>query len=280
MHGGQWQAVYLIERLCDAKLLTPQDSGLFEEARRRGVEVMPLSFPTLARLARKADLVHAHDARAHTLAAIAGGPPLVVSRRVAFPVKQSLASQWKYSRAALYLAVSRFVAGRLKEAGVAEERVRVVYDGVPLPALTTREQGRVVALAAKSMDVPGIPIHLTTNLWQDLSTASIFVYVSNLEGLGSGVLAAMAAGVPVVACGAGGIQEAVEHEHRGLLVERDEIARAIQRLLDDPQAAEQMGMRGRKRVEELFTVDAMVSATRRAYDELAKGDRCGKSEID
>jgi glycosyltransferase involved in cell wall biosynthesis len=72
----------------------------------------------------------------------------------------------------------------------------------------------------------------------------------------------------------------VEHEHRGLLVERDEIARAIQRLLDDPQAAEQMGMRGRKRVEELFTVDAMVSATRRAYDELAKGDRCGKSEID
>src|ERR1700677_2828930 len=190
MHGGQWQALYLIEKLCGAKLLTRRDSGLFEEARKRGVEVMPLSFPTLVRLARKADVVHAHDARAHTLAAMAGGPPVVVSRRVGFPVKRTLASQWKYSRAALYLAVSRFVAERLKAAGVAEERVRVVYDGVPLPVLTTREPGRVVALAAKTTDVPGILIHLTTNLWQDLSSASVFVYVSDIEGLASGALAA------------------------------------------------------------------------------------------
>jgi len=228
---------------------------------------MPLSFATLVRQGRKADVVHAHDARAHTLAAFTGGPPTVVSRRVAFPVKRSLASRWKYSRATLYLAVSRFVAARLKDAGVAEERIRVVYDGVPLPALTTREPGRVVALATKTTDVPGIRIHLTTNLWQDLSTASIFVYSSDLEGLGSGVLAAMAAGVPVVASGTGGILEAVEHERTGLLVKRDEVAGAIQRLLDDPQAAEQMGMRGRERVEELFTVDAMVNATKRAYDD-------------
>jgi hypothetical protein len=270
MHGGQWQAAYLIEKLCDAKLLTPRDSALSEEARKRGIEVAPLSFANLVRLARSADVVHAHDARAHTLAAIAGGPPLVVSRRVAFPVKRSLASQWKYSRAALYLAVSRFVATQLMEAGVAKERVRVVYDSVPLPVLTTREPGRVVALAAKCVDVPGVPIHLTTNLWQDLSTASIFVYVSDLEGLGSGVLAAMAAGVPVVASGAGGLAEAVEHDRTGLLVERGEIACAIQRLLNDPRAAEQMGMRGRKRVEELFTADAMVRATGRAYQEVAK----------
>lgn len=270
MQGGQWQALYLIEKLRDAKLLTPRDSALFKEASRRGVEVAPLTFAALVRLGRDADVVHVHDARAHTLAAIAGGSPLVVSRRVGFPVKRSLPSQWKYSRGTLYLAVSRFVTARLMEAGVAEERIRVVHDGVPLPVLTTREPGRVVALASKSANVPGVPIHLTTNLWQDLSTASIFVYVSEIEGLGSGVLAAMAAGVPVVASGAGGLAEALEHEHTGLLVERGELAVAIQGLLDDPARAAEMGLCGRKRVEAEFTVDAMVAATERAYGEFAK----------
>jgi glycosyltransferase involved in cell wall biosynthesis len=268
MHGGQWQALYLIERLEGAKLLTPPDSALFEEARRRGVDVTPLSLANLVRCARDADVVHAHDARAHTLAAIAGVSKLVVSRRVAFPVKRSLPSQWKYSRASVYLAVSRFVGTCLTEAGVPEQRIRVVYDGVPLPALSMREPGRVVALAAKTAEVPGIPIHLTTDLWQDLSTASIFVYVSDIEGLGSWVLAAMAAGVPVVASGGGGLPETVEHERTGLVVKRGEIASAIQRLLDDPQAAEQMGMRGRERVEKMFTVEAMAAATKRAYGEL------------
>ena len=56
-----------------------------------------------------ADIVHAHDARAHTLAAIAARAPFVVSRRVAFPVKRSLLSQWKYRQAKRYLAVSQFV---------------------------------------------------------------------------------------------------------------------------------------------------------------------------
>ena len=43
---------------------------------------------------RSHDLVHAHDARTHTLAACCARAPLVVSRRVAFPV----GSRWKYGR--------------------------------------------------------------------------------------------------------------------------------------------------------------------------------------
>lgn len=268
MRGGQWQALYLIERLQDATLLAPRGSGLFAAARERGLEARPLSFATLARCARKVNLVHAHDARAHTFAALAGGAPIIVSRRVGFPVKTSLASRWKYQRAALYLAVSQFTASRLKEAGIPESKIRVVYDGVPLPPPGVPQAGRVVALASKPVQVPGIPIHLSMDLWQDLSTASIFVYLSEMEGLGSAALAAMAAGVPVIASRVGGLPEIVAHERTGLLVEPGEVAGALRRLLDDPVAAMEMGRQGRERVKERFTVETMLAATLRAYGEI------------
>src|SRR5271166_1573559 len=77
MRGGQWQALYLIERLKDATLLARAGSPLLQEAQARCLDVRELSFPALARLARQVDVVHAHDARAHTLAAmgaaVAGG---------------------------------------------------------------------------------------------------------------------------------------------------------------------------------------------------------------
>src|SRR5438309_10701149 len=75
-------------------------------------------------------IVHAHDAKAHTLAAIAARRRFVVSRRVAFPIKKTASSQWKYRRASAYLAVSNYVAGELRNARVPGEKIFVVYDGV------------------------------------------------------------------------------------------------------------------------------------------------------
>jgi glycosyltransferase involved in cell wall biosynthesis len=223
---------------------------------------------SLPRRARQVDLVHAHDARAHTWAALAGGAPLIVSRRVGFPARTSIGSRWKYGRAAGYLAVSEFVAGRLKEAGVPEKKIRVVYDGVPLPPPGRPQPGRVVALAGKPLEASDLSIHLSADLWHDLSTASIFVYVSQMEGLGSAALAAMAAGVPVIASRVGGLPEIVEHERTGLLISRGEMTQALRRLLADPAAAAQMGGLGRQRVEEKFTVETMVESTLRAYQEV------------
>lgn len=268
MRGGQWQALYLVERLRDATLLARAGSPLLHEARARHLDVQELTFPLLARLARQVDVIHAHDARAHTMSALAGGAPLMVSRRVGFPVRQSMASRWKYGRASCYVAVSKFVAARLAEAGVPDQKIRVVYDGVPLPAQSTLEPGRVVALAGKGAEVlrtVGAPIHFTSDLWHDLSTASVFVYVSEMEGLGSAALAAMAAGVPVIASGVGGLPEIVGHECTGLVVSDTEIAGALRRLLDDPAGAAEMGRRGRMMVQRKFSVDAMVEGTLAAY---------------
>jgi glycosyltransferase involved in cell wall biosynthesis len=197
------------------------------------------------------------------------GGKLVVSRRVAFPIKRGILSRLKYGRADLYLAVSRYVAAELRRAGMHEDLLRIVYDGVPIPPKpSTREAGRVVALASKPIEIPGIPIHLTTDLWQDLSAASVFVYRSEMEGLGSAALAAMAAGVPVVASHVGGLPEAVEHERTGLLVSDGDFATPIRRLLDNPKEAAEMGRRGRERVEQNFTIDIMVEKTLAAYREV------------
>lgn len=271
MGGGQWQALYLIQRMPDAVLLAPTGDGLYLEARARGIDVLPLSLKTLAKLARKVDIVHAHDARAHTLAALLGGAPLVVSRRVGFPVSRSMTSRWKYGRAARYLAVSKFAAARLVDAGVPAEKIRVIYDGVRLPPSARPQPGRVVALASKPAGVAGIPIHLSsTNLWQDLSTASVFVYRTKMEGLGSAALVAMACGVPVIASRVGGLPEIVEHERTGLLIDDRDLDQALRRLLDNPAVAAGMGRFGRERVREKFTVQTMLDQTLRAYEEVLK----------
>lgn len=268
MRGGQWQAFYLVEHLTDATLLARAGSPLFEEAARRKMDVRALSLRALVSAVKQVDLVHAHDARAHAMAAVAGGQPLVVSRRVAFPVKRGFFSRRKYARASLFLAVSQFVAAQLIEAGVPESKIRVVYDGVPIPDAVSSRGGQVVALASKPVEIPGISVDLTSNLWEDLATASVFVYKSDAEGLGSAALAAMAAGVPVVASRVGGLPEAVEHGKTGFLVGDGDFATPVRRLLDDFALAREMSRAGRARAEKEFSVNVMVEKTQQAYREV------------
>lgn len=268
MRGGQWQALYLIERLTDVVLLARAGSPLFEEAVQRKLDVRALTFRALTVGAKQADLVHVHDARSHTLAAMAGVAPLVVSRRVAFPVKRGFFSLWKYAGAALYIAVSKYVAARLMDAGIRGARIRVVHDGVPIPEPACPKVGRVVALASKPVEIPGISVDLTTDLWRDLSTASVFVYKSDMEGLGSAALAAMAAGVPVVASNVGGLPEVVESGKTGFLVSDGDFTTPVRRLLEDAALAAQMSQAARARVQQEFSVERMVEKTVGAYREV------------
>src|ERR1051325_9874745 len=132
MRGGQWQALRLIEGLAaagvESTLLAREGAPLYVEARKGGWRVEPLSLMRGIRHARRHDLLHDHDARTHTMGAIVRGAPLIVSRRVAFPV----GSRWKYGRARRYIAVSEFVKSVLLAGGVPESRISVVYDGVPV----------------------------------------------------------------------------------------------------------------------------------------------------
>ena len=276
MRGGQWQVLYLTEQLERATLMAPESSPLAREARARGLEVLPLSFGSLYQAARNADLVHVHDARAHSMAALAGGAPLVVARRVGFPMKRGFFADRKYSAARMYIAVSNYVAARLAERGIPAERIRVVYDGVPIPARASIATAGVVAILKTEREAiltaaesAGVPVRCVADLWQDLSTARVLAYWSEMEGLGSGALAAMASGVAVVARRVGGLAELIEHERTGLLVDRvEEIPAALRRLTENPREAAEMGARAREVAQQKFSQETMAAATVRVYGEV------------
>ena len=283
MRGGQWQALRLMEGLrrenVECTLLARRGSPLWDKARAAGIEVQALGWWAVRRNSRKADLVHAHDARSHTLAAVAGGAPLVVSRRVAFPVR----SRWKYERAARYAAVSQFVKGVMIAGGVAEEKINVVYDGVtPGGAATRLETASAVVTPASTDPLKGnalaleatrraeVDLLLSRDLESDLAEARLFLYLTQSEGLGSAILMAMAAGVPVIASNVGGIPEIVRHGENGWLAENEPepIADAIRKLLADKKLSRSFAARGRQTVAERFSLDQTIHNTMDLYRQV------------
>ncbi len=286
MRGGQWQALYLIRGLRargdEVRLLARAGSPLFERAVSEGIDARPFTACELASQAHRFDIIHAHDARSHAIAALTGGGALVVSRRVAFPVRRSLASRWKYARARHYIAVSEFVAARLMEAGIKSGDISVVYDGVPvcdrsrpagadLVAPSTADPMKGSELAASAASRAGVPLKFSTEIARDLDGARALVYITRMEGLGSAAVLAMAGGVPVIASRVGGLPEAVVHGETGLLVENtvDGIAEAMRLIMADAQLAAAMGAAARKRAAERFSVDRMVESTIRCYKKAA-----------
>jgi len=284
MRGGQRQVLLLMQALraldCEQCLLARAGSPLAVEAALAGFAIAPATVPRLLSESGAYNLVHAHDARAHTLAALVARAPFVVSRRVAFPIRRGAASRWKYSRARRYLAVSRFVARELAAAGVSEDRVDVVYDSVasvpalgewhrasPAIALASTDPQKGRDLVERGAHISGVPVHFSDDLSGSLADASMFVYISRSEGLGSAALLAMARGVPVIASHVGGLPEIVEHDRTGLLTSNDEasIARAMRRLHDEDGLAAALRQAAHNMVSARFTAAGMASQTLAAY---------------
>jgi hypothetical protein len=285
MRGGQWQALHLLQGLAErgiaSRLLSPPDSDLFQAATAVGLDVRPLGPTALAFGAGGFDLIHAHDAHAHALALLAR-QPLIVSRRVAFPVKESLLSRIKYRRASHYLAVSDFVRQVLLHAEVPAEKITLVYDGVRVPdrvrsedrplivALDSEDPAKGKAIVEKAARLAGVPVHFSRRLLEDLTQAALFVYITESEGLGSAALLAMSYGAPVIASRAGGLPEIVRHGETGLLTDNAPkcVAASIRRLLDDRVLAVRLATRARSMVEQKFTIGHMVQNTVRVYERM------------
>ncbi len=283
MRGGQFQMRLLVAGLAW--------EGVSQTvlANNKVADATPTSWMSIRRHARQADLIHAHDARAHTLAIVHGaGRPVVVSRRVAFPVKSGPLSKWKYSRAAHYIAVSRYVAEELFRAGIDRRKVSVVYDAVePLGEARSESQElrrfRVLthgladpkkggALAAAAASRTGVELAFATDLKADLQHADVFVYLSESEGLGSAILLAMVSGIPVIASRTGGIPELIDDNRTGLLVENDvaSVATAIRCLEADPALRTRLASAARSRALEEFSDTRMVRETLEIYRQVLR----------
>jgi glycosyltransferase involved in cell wall biosynthesis len=78
-------------------------------------------------------------------------------------------------------------------------------------------------------------------------------------------------GLPVVASRIGGLPEIIEDSVTGWLVEPDspeQLAEKIQYLINQPEAAREMGKAGRERVFKLFTVEKMVMKFESLFEEF------------
>ncbi len=284
MRGGQWQTFYLAQGLRahghQVILLATHGSLLWDVAAQAGLDTRQTGLTTMLSLSGRVDVIHVQDASSHTLAAVASRKPFLVSRRVAFPVRHSWLSRKKYARAAGYLAVSQAVAKELKLAGVPPEKTRVVYDGVPdvtpaayaqhLCGIASEDPGKLNALMTEAAALAGADLRLHPALLEAIRSGLLFLYLSRQEGLGSGVLLAMAAGLPIVASRIGGLPETVDEGFSGLLVanEANAVARAIMTLSTDRNLQLRFSENSRRRYLNLFTTEHMVTNTLAAYREL------------
>jgi glycosyltransferase involved in cell wall biosynthesis len=146
-------------------------------------------------------------------------------------------------------------------AGRPDAELLIVGDGPLRGALEQRAQQRDITASARFLghrdDVPAI-----------LADADVFALPSYSEAFPNAVLEAMAAGLPLIVTGVGGIPELVEHAHSGLLVppgSPDALAAALLQLLNDPAEAAALGAAARRAVESRFSFDRMVEEFEALY---------------
>ncbi|MEM1510616.1 MAG: glycosyltransferase family 4 protein [Thermofilaceae archaeon] len=103
--------------------------------------------------------------------------------------------------------------------------------------------------------------------------AYVYVLPSRYEIFGNTVLEAYACCTPVIASSVGGLSDLVVNGETGLLFEAEnseELAKNIYCLLNDSSKAAEMGLKGRKFVEENFRIDTVIKKLEHVYEEIVE----------
>jgi L-malate glycosyltransferase len=161
--GGQNQFLLLLKGLYErghaAELLTAKGSSLGHRAEKAGICVHHTSRHSLritaARKVRRLmsdgrfDLVHVNESHALSAAWMAGAHrrvPLLVSRRVGFPLGTGYFSRARFRAATRIVANSNWVAEQAAASGAPKQKLVVIYEGVeipPLPSVAARRADRM-----------------------------------------------------------------------------------------------------------------------------------------
>jgi glycosyltransferase involved in cell wall biosynthesis len=145
-------------------------------------------------------------------------------------------------------------------------RLLIAGDGGLAPELrslvTRLRLDNVCRLLGHTTDIVGL--HHAFNL---------FVQGSDHEGTPNAVLEAMAMGTPVVATDAGGTRELAEPDVHALIVpvgNRERLAAAIERVIDDPASTQARVRAARERVEGPLSFSARTRTIERVYEQLVR----------
>ena len=101
---------------------------------------------------------------------------------------------------------------------------------------------------------------------------AMLVLSSRAEGLPNAVLEAMACARPVVATAVDGVPEVLENGRTGFLVppgRPEKLAEAMEAVLADPERATAMGLAGRDKVAQYFSMDAMKRGYEHVFSTVA-----------
>ncbi|MFZ2157801.1 MAG: glycosyltransferase family 4 protein, partial [Bradyrhizobium sp.] len=113
-----------------------------------------------------------------------------------------------------------------------------------------------------------LPIEEVPRWYQRLT---IYAFTSRNEGFGLTLIEAMSAGAALVASRAGAAELVVEDGVTGVLTPTDDVdalVAALEPLLRDPASAMAMGLRGRARVLEKFSLEAEAGRIAEVYRTL------------
>lgn len=116
---------------------------------------------------------------------------------------------------------------------------------------------------------------IMTGMRQDavdiVAVSDLFVLPSQFEALGISLLEAMTLEKPTLATNVGGIPEVIQNDVDGFLVpprEPEIMAKAILRVIDDPELGRRIAVKGRQRVIDHFDIRNMVGETEAFYDQI------------
>jgi glycosyltransferase involved in cell wall biosynthesis len=110
------------------------------------------------------------------------------------------------------------------------------------------------------------------NIREILPSFDIFLFTSKTEGLGTSVLDAMAAGVPIVTTNAGGVSEMITHEVNGLMYpvkDVEGLVKGVLTFMDDHSLAENLAAKASEMVRD-FSKEKTASRTLALYKEVLK----------
>ena len=155
--GGQSQALLTLlglrKRELQVELVAARNSPLAMRSQEAGITVH--NVPGLGLRARAAavirqllahqsfDLAHLNEPHALTAAWLARAYkklPLLLSRRIGFPLRRGWVTRARYASVERFVANSKNVAQSLMDCGIASERIFVVNEGVEIPPLSSTEQ--------------------------------------------------------------------------------------------------------------------------------------------